>query len=227
MLAAFFNSIAQFSDPAVRKVVWKSIGAALVALVLLWIGIGFLLTETALFTWGWLETAVDVLGGLATFVLTLLLFPAVSSVAMGFFADEVAVAVENKHYPSLSPVRDQPISEVLSTTAKFSGIAILLNLIALPLYLIPVVNLAVFYILNGYLLSREYFEMVAFRRADSLDVSAMRAKFKIPLFLSGIVIAFLMTIPVINLLAPVIATATMVHLFHKWRGQDLPVDLPA
>ncbi len=227
MLAAFFKAIGQFSDPAVRVVIWKSIGAAIAAFVVLWIGLGFLLTETTFFTWGWLDTAVDVLGGLATFVLTWLLFPAFASVAMSFFVDEVAVAVENKHYPNLSNVRDQPLSEILITTAKFSGIALLLNLIVLPLYLIPVVNLAVFYILNGYLLSREYFEMVAFRRSDRLEVGALRAKFKISLFLSGVVIAFMMTIPFINLLAPVVATAAMVHMHHKWRGTDLPEEMPA
>jgi len=222
VLAAFFNAVGQFSDRAVRAVVWKSIGAAIAAFIILWFATGFLITETSFFAIGWIEKTVDVLGGLATFVLTWLLFPAVASVAMSFFVDEVAVAVEEKHYPNLPDVREQPIGEILATTGKFLAIALILNLMVLPLYLIPGINLAIFYVLNGYLLSREYFEMVAFRRADGAMVAIMRSRFRIQLFLSGIVIAFLMTIPVINLLAPVIATAAMVHLFQKWQGNDMP-----
>ncbi len=45
----------------------------------------------------------------------------------------------------------------------------------------------------------------------------MRKAHRGTLFLSGVVIAFLMTVPVVNLLAPVIATAAMVHLFEAWR----------
>jgi CysZ protein len=218
VLSAFIKAIAQFSDPTVRKVVWKSVGTAIMTFILMWVVIGFLLTETAFFSWGWLETAVDVLGGLATLILTWVLFPAIVSVAMGFFVDQVADAVEAKHYPHLADVRDQTVGEILAITLKFAGIAIVLNLVALPLYLIPGVNLAVYYVLNGYLLSREYFELVAFRREEPQKVSALRAVHKISLLLAGVFIAFLMTVPVINLLAPVIATAAMVHLFQKWGG---------
>jgi len=227
VLAAFFNAIGQFSDPAVRGVVWKSIASAIAAFIILWLGIGFLLNETTFFDIGWLESTLDGLGLVATFILTWVLFPAFASVAMSFFVDEVAVAVENKHYPHLSEVRDQPLREVVMTALKFGAIALVLNLIVLPLYFIPVVNLIVFYVLNGYLLSREYFEMVAFRRAEGATVKNMRSQYKISLFLSGVVIAFLITIPIINLLTPVIATAAMVHLFQKWQGQEMPLDLSA
>ena len=36
----------------------------------------------------------------------------------------------------------------------------------------------------------------------------------------GAIFAFLMTVPIVNLLTPIIATATMVHLFEKWRAHD-------
>jgi len=215
MLRPFFKAISQLSDSRVRRVVWKSIGSALVVFVALWVGLGFALTETNLFAWGWLETAIDVLGGLATFVLTFILFPAVVSVAMGFFVEEVAEAVENRHYPSLGAPRAAAFSETIITTVKFALIAIALNIIVLPLYLIPGVNLLVFYLLNGYLLSREYFELAALRRTDALGVSTLRQRYKNRLLVIGIVIAFLMTIPIVNLLAPVIATATMVHVFQR------------
>ena len=36
-------------------------------------------------------------------------------------------------------------------------------------------------------------------------------------FVAGAFLAFLLTIPVVNLLAPVVGTAAMVHLFQTWR----------
>ncbi len=83
-------------------------------------GVGFLLTDTSFFDIGWLETAVDVLGGLATLVITWLLFPAVVSATVGFLLDRVADAVEERHYPQLPEVRGTPMGEIISTTRGFS-----------------------------------------------------------------------------------------------------------
>ena len=41
----------------------------------------------------------------------------------------------------------------------FTVKALLLNILVLPLYLVPVLNLVLFYWLNGRLLGREYFVM--------------------------------------------------------------------
>ena len=38
------------------------------------------------------------------------------------------------------------------------------NIVAIPFYFMPVLNIVVFYVLNGYLFGREYAEAVAFRR---------------------------------------------------------------
>ena len=67
------------------------------------------------------------LGGLATLVLTFILFPAVVSVAMGFFVEEVAEAVEERHYPHLGAPRAVGLSETVVTTVKFALITVALN----------------------------------------------------------------------------------------------------
>src|SRR3546814_18267334 len=59
---------------------------------------------------------------------------------------------------------------------------LILNLLVLPLYLvliwIPPLNLLLFYLLNGYLLGREYFEMVAVRRLDLAAAKRLRRAFR-------------------------------------------------
>ena len=84
--------------------------------------------------------------------------------------------------------------------------------------LVPPVFPFVFYAVNGYLLSWEYFELVAHRRMQLAEAKALRKTHQGQLFFIGVVIAILLTIPLINLLTPVVATASMVHLFESWRG---------
>ncbi|MGF1641396.1 MAG: EI24 domain-containing protein [Rhodospirillales bacterium] len=219
MIGAFAKAIGQFGDPAIRGVLWIGIGASLAVFVSLWGVAGYLLTSTALFSIGWLDTAVDVLGGLATAILTWLFFPAVVSGTVGLLLDRVAGAVERRHYPTLPPARQAPIAEVVATTAKFLAVMVGLNLVILLFLPFPPVFPFVFYAVNGYLLGREYFELVALRRVDAAEVETLRGRFRGRMFLAGVVTAVLLTVPVVNLAAPIIGTAAMVHLFERWRAR--------
>jgi uncharacterized protein involved in cysteine biosynthesis len=95
----------------------------------------------------------------------------------------------------------------------------LLNLILLLFLLIPPVFPFVFYGVNGYLLGREYFELVAARRLDPAEARSLRRRHGRTLFIAGVLIAFLLTIPFVNLVAPLVGTAAMVHLFETIRHE--------
>ena len=217
MIGAYVKGIGQLSDPKARGVVWKALGLAILTFGALWVGLGYLLTETALFTIGWLETVSDVLGGALVLVLTWLLFPAVASAVIGLLLDDICDAVEARHYPPLGPDRDIPLAETLLSSVKFLGVMVGLNILVLFFLLIPPLFPFVFYGVNGYLLSREYFEQVAHRRVGRVEARTLRKAHQGTLFFAGLVAAFLLTVPVVNLLAPIIATAAMVHLFQGWR----------
>jgi CysZ protein len=101
------------------------------------------------------------------------------------------------------------------------GLTILLNLLALPVYVLaPGINVFLFLGLNGYLFGREYFEVVALRRLDVMTVRAVRQRFGGRVFAGGVVIAGLFALPLVNLVAPVIATAFMVHIFQELRRRE-------
>jgi CysZ protein len=107
-------------------------------------------------------------------------------------------------------------------------VAVALNLLALPLYLLPGPNLVVFLALNGYLLGREYFELVAQRRMSPLDAARCRRAVRARVWAAGAMIAVLLMVPLVNLIAPVIAIAFMVHLFERWRRwMPLPEEMQA
>jgi len=216
MLGAFSKGISQLSDRNTRKILWFCIFAAIAVFILLWSVIGYLLASTAFFAVWWLEFIVDFFGGLATLVFTWLLFPGVISALVGLFLDKIAEGVEERHYPGLPLANELPVLLTVMTGLRYLAVVIVLNLSLLVFLLTPFFPF-VFYAVNGYLLSREYFELVALRRLDPVEMRAMRKAHRGQLLAAGVMIMVLLTIPVVNLLAPVVATAAMVHLFEGWR----------
>src|SRR3954447_25114705 len=224
MVGALALAFGQLGDPAARRVVWLGILGALAGFAGLAVLAGYALDRAHLVEPGWLQTGLDWLGGLAVIALAWLLFPAVAIGISSLLLDEVVDAVERRHYPTLAPKRHQPWGEVILGALRFFTIVPGLNLLVLPLYFFPAVNLAVFYVLNGYLLSREYFEAVALRRLDPATARILRKANGLRLFSAGVIIAFLSTIPFVNLLIPVVATAFMVHIFHALTRDTPQVD---
>ena len=217
MFAAFLKAFGQLADGATRRLIWLSLGAAIAVFAALWSTIGIAIESTELFASGWLETIVDVLGWAATLVLTWFLFPAVFTVISSLFLERVAGATEARHYADLPEAPGARLGAALGATAGFLAAMVVLNLVMLIFLLIPPLFPFVFYGVNGYLLGREFFELVALRRIGLEEVRHLRKAHRGRLFLAGIVIAFLFTVPGLNLVAPVIATAAMVHLFENFR----------
>ena len=221
MLDHLIKALAQLGDPRLQRIVALSVGLALAVLLVLGIGVWFLIARLDLFSWGWLDTLFEVGSGIGIAVLLWLLFPAAVSATIGLFLEAVAGAVEARHYPGLPAPRAQSVQEAILSGLKFALVAILLNLLALPVYLLgiflPPLNFFVFYALNGYLLGREYYEAVALRRLEAKQAGELRRRNRWRVFLAGVVITLLLTVPVLNLIAPVIATAFMVHIFEVIR----------
>lgn len=220
MIGPYLKAIAQALDPRFRRVLVRSLGATFATFLALWGLVWLLVTRTRIFEAGWLEGIADAFGGLFAIALTWLLFPAVVGMVMSLFIDEVADAVEERHYPGLGPARKQSLSEIMWTTARFTALLIAVNLLALPIYLVPVVNVVVFYVINAALLGREYYELVAYRRLAVPNADALRRASQLRIFLAGGPAVFLFTVPIVNLAAPILATAALVHVFHRLQGRD-------
>ena len=221
MVSALLHAFADVSAPAVRRFTALGLMLALACFMLVWTVTAILLARTSLFEWGPLNWLVDIFGGLAVLVVSWLIFPAVVTIAMGFFLDRIAEAVEAIHYPGHSPARRLPIAKTVATTVRLMAITLLLNLLALPVYIMaPGINFFVFLGINGYLFGREYFEVVALRRLDPIAARAARRRVAGRVFIAGVVIAGLFAIPLVNLIAAVIATAFMVHLAAQMRVAD-------
>jgi len=218
MIVALARACAELFTPALRRIVGLSLVLAVASFIGLWLAVAAMLHHAALFGWWPLDWLVDLLGAIAVLALSWLLFPAILTIVMGFFLDRVAATVEALDYPGRGPARRDALLDMTLATLRLMVLAVVLNLLALPVYLLlPGINFFVFLGLNGYLLGRAYFEGVALRRLDTAATRAVRHRFGGRVFLGGIVIAGLFALPLVNLVAPVIATAFMVHLFETLR----------
>jgi CysZ protein len=224
MLTAASRAFAQLFDPATLGVLLISVIGAGVMLLATWFGTASLLDHIHLFQPGWLDWLARAMVGIGTVFASLALFGGVAALIAGLLVGRVAASVERRYYPGLPPPRRQAIGESLRLGLSFLAVMIGLNALALPFYLIWGANLPIFLLLNGYLLGREYFELVAARRVDRPTLLRLRRAHGGRVLLAGVAIAALSALPLANLLAPIVATAFMLHLFYAL--PELREDLP-
>lgn len=217
VVKSLLKAFADLGDARVRSVLWMSVLLTLIVFAGLDFGLYALLTGTTIFATGWAETIADAAGAILGLLLFYLLFTTVLFTVAGLFTDRVAARVESLHDPGLGPARAQGFGEILAHAAKLLGAGLVLNLLALPLYFVPGLNLLAFYAVNGLLLGREFFETAALRRLPPAEARRMRRENRFTIFAAGAAIAFLSTVPLLNLTLPVLATAFMVHLFRGLR----------
>lgn len=218
MLRAFALALGQLADLAFRRTVFYGIGLSALLLGGLAALMSFLLGHAVPPGWEWATAPAAALGGLAGLLLAWLLFPALSALAAGLLGDRIAAIVERRHYPSAPHPRDVGVPEGIVQTLRLVLFGLLLNLLALPVYLlVPGVNLVLFLILNGYLIGREYFESAAVRRFPTIEARRLRRALRLRLWGAGALLAGLMTVPGLNLLVPYLGYAAMVHLVERER----------
>ena len=224
MATAFSRALAQLLDGSLRRVLWLSIAIAAGVFLALWGALAWTLAHAGLTSIGWLGRAIEAFGGLAAFLLAVILFPAaVTAVQTSFFVDRIAAAVEAKHYPGLPPPRAPSLGEQLRGALRFLGLAVGLNLLALPVYLFPGVNVVAFLALNGYLLARENFDAIAPRRLDPDAAALLWRRRRGRFLLAGCAFALAASVPIVNLAAAILAAATSVHLVEGLRREP-PVE---
>ena len=223
MIAALFYAFGDLVDPKIRRILLLvfilslAIAAALIAVVI------SVLSAIEVVDLGWLDTMIDALGGVAAAFLVWLLFPALALILAYAFAESVASKIEARRYPGLAPAKDQSWWRYTKAGIRFEIVTLALNLLMLPIVLIPFINViiypVIFYGVNGYLFGREFLEIVAPRRVSFKKTRELRRRNRVKIIVGGVLIALLFTVPVVNLIAPVLATAYMVHLYHGMQGR--------
>ena len=228
ILDSFLKALGQLGDGRFQRVLWMGIGLTLglfvAAFVTLRRTIGWLVPDAVTLPWigevHWVERALE-LGAIPVMLLaSVFLMVPVASAFCGLFLDDVAEAVEDRHYPGLPPAPRIPISTQIWDAIRFFGTVVLVNLLALLIYpfsgpFTPIL----FWVVNGYLLGREYFTLAAMRRLGPDGARALRSRYSGTIWLAGALMAAPLSIPIVNLLVPVLGAATFTHLFHRLQAR--------
>jgi CysZ protein len=212
----------QLLRPRFRTVIIKSIGLTILLFIAAWIGLEYLFSTFLLpflSGWPWVATAALWLLGTGVFIGAGFLLGPVTAVFAGIFLDEAAEHVEETSYGNEPPGKAVPLGQSLWLTVRFTCLIIIANLIALLLVLFPGVNVIIFFLVNGYLLGREYFMFAAMRFRSEEEAAQLRSNYSSPVLMGGLIIAGFMAIPIVNLATPVFAAAMMVHLHKALSGQ--------
>jgi uncharacterized protein involved in cysteine biosynthesis len=233
MLNAAAKALAQMFTPPFRAVLLKSIGLAILVLIIFGIGLHRLLGWLAGIGESYLEGVAGqgmatplhallwvlaILAGFGLVAGAVFLMPAVTSFVASFFSDEIAAEVEHMHYPA-----DPPGVPIALTRATIEGVktgllALLVYLIAMPFVLFAGLGFLIFFVATAYLLGREYFLLVAMRFHSVEEAKSFRKLHHATIFTAGLFIAAFVSIPILNLATPLFGTAFMVHMYKRLIG---------
>lgn len=220
----FWRALGQFDDPAFRRVILRGLAVALAGLVLIaWATftlVAWIMPETVVLP---VIGPIDFIDTVASWAALGMLLAAsvflmvpVAALVVGFFLDDVAAAVEARHYPHLPAVAEMGLVPQILDGLRFLGIVLAANLLALVVYLaLPPLAPFIFWAVNGYLLGREYFHLVAARRLGPEGATLLRRRHALRIWLVGTAMAVPLTVPVLNLIVPVLGVAVFTHQFHR------------
>jgi len=213
MFEAALQAFGETFSPPLRRILLKSLGLAFLLLIVLGMVLQGTITNLVTLPYPF-DMALAIFTALGMVAGAIYLMPAITSLVAALFFDEIAEQVERRNYPNDPPGTALPITTSTLLSLRFFGLVLLVNLLALLLLIIPGVNIGVFFVANGYLLGREYFELAAMRFRSVEEARALRRTNALRVFLAGLIIAGVVVVPILNLITPVFATAFMVRM-HK------------
>jgi uncharacterized protein involved in cysteine biosynthesis len=233
MIDAAVKALSDLFTPRLRGVLMKSVGLALLLILLIGIGLQRLFAalaengatwaeQTTGFAphaaWSALAFILSFMAGLGIVTGALFLMPTVTAFVGSFFVDDVADVVEDAYYPADPPGRALSFLRATVEGLKFAALTLVVYFCALPFILFAGLGFLILLVANAYLLGREYFELAAMRFHPPEEARAMRKRHAGAVFLAGLIIAVFVSIPIVNFATPVFAMAFMVHMHKRLAG---------
>ncbi len=215
MIADALDAFSQIFSPPFRRVMWKSLALTAAVLVVAWLGLDRLAVSYVHVGPAWLGFVLSALVGLGLVVGLVFLAPPAVSLVASFYLDEIAAIVERAVDPGGPPGWPLPFGPSLAMGLRFAALSIAVNLVVLVLTLFTGVGLAAFFVLNGYLIGREYFEMAAMRHVSAAEARGLFDRHWLEVFAAGGVVSALVAVPILNLLTPLFATALMIRVYKR------------
>ena len=228
MISSFLKTLRQANDPRILRAVGLATIFTLLSIFLAVI-VGAVLMDglldffsSTLQSWfgsgeSWFRGFAQFLGGSLILVISYFFFAGIHGAFVGIFIDDILDAVHRKHYPQAPWQKPPPMMQSLIFSGRILVMTLVLNLIASPFlilgWFIPPLGLSLQIILNGYLLGKEYGQLVEFRIPKDQPASPV-PKY----FVNGMIASCIWVIPVLNLLAPILLAGSVLHTRVEFEG---------
>jgi CysZ protein len=241
MIDAAFTALGQLFTRPLRAVLMKAIGLALLLIIIIGIVLNRIFSALAASgatwaeqtsgvaphaAWATLAWILSIMASLGIITGALFLMPTITAFIGSFFVDEVAEAVEHESYPAEPPGQALPLLRALIEGVNFTLLALIIYLCALPFIFFAGLGVIILFVANSYLLGRQYFEFAAMRFRSPHEAKAMRKANAPYIFLTGMIIAVFVSIPLVNLATPIFAMAYMVHIHKRMSAPRLELIAP-
>ena len=209
------RALSQFDDRVFLGVIARSIGWSILCFFLLHLlaarVVADLVPDEGPIGW-----AAQIAASFGVTVLAMWLFVPVAAAIAALYVERVAAAVDDRYYPSLPPAPGAPVLgqviEALVLGLRLLGLVLLGLLTAL---LIPGIGLLIAWGITSYAIGRGFFLPVAMRRMPRRQAEAVYRAHRGRILAQGGLIALGVWLPVVNLIAPVIGMAAMVHVLDQ------------
>ena len=215
MITPVMRALEQLDDPRLRRVLWQSLLLSLLAFAAL-ITLAVAGLHHALATHGWLGWLAGGLGGVLAALTAVFLYIPVAVMIAGQFIEPVCRAVEQRWYPGLPPPTGASLAAQGWEAVKIGFLVLALNLLSLLLtLLLPGVGAVLGWIISAWALGRGLFAAVAMRRMDRRAAALSYREHRLSVLIQGAALALIGSVPILNLLLPIVGTAAMVHVLHQ------------
>ena len=228
MISSFMKTFRQVNDPKILRALGLATAFTLLSIFLA-VSVGAVLMDSlldffssTLQSWfgkgeSWFRGFAQFLGGSLIIIISYFFFAGIHGAFVGIFIDDILDAVHQKHYPQAPWQKPPTMTKSLLFSGRILLLTFALNLLASPLlilgwFILPL-GLSLQIILNGYLLGKEYGQLVEFRIPKDQPASPV-PKY----FVNGMIASCIWVIPVLNLLAPILLAGSVLHTRVEFEG---------
>ena len=221
MISSFLKTFRQINDPKILKALALATLLTLLSIVLaVTLGVALLdgildIFSKTLQSWlgkgeSWFRGFANFMGGTLILIISYFFLAGIHGAFVGIFIDDILDSIQQKHYPNMAWEEAPTFLTSLSFSLRILGLTIFLNLLASPLlilgWFIPPIGLTLQVLLNGYLMGKEYGQLVEFRIPPSASLKPTPKYFR-----NGIIASCIWIIPILNLVAPILLIGSVLH----------------
>ena len=223
------TSILDLFDSKMRAVFLKTVSISIIVILGLMLLIWGLFDSVQIFEFNFLNKLISWAIGVILVIIASAVLGPMMIVIGGIYSEDIAHYVEKKHYPNRVGHRFVGVAESINTGGRLLFKCLIINVLLIPIYIVggffPIISVVIFFGVNGYLLSRELFEIVASRHLERDDrLLFWKANRGGSIFI-GVAIMCLSTTPLLNLISAMLGVIITTHFF-QYRTNSRAIQQP-